>query len=188
MLNMNLRLIVGALAASLLVAGCGGTIAPGGTVAPSSNGVAPAAPTATAAPAPLTGPVGTPFTDTDAMNNVMKVTLTGVSDPAQPGPYTPVTNGDRLVAAKFSITGVSGTFSSDVFIDASLVGSDEQTYQATPLPVNGCTSFKSGTYSVTPGVTSVGCAAFEVPTAVHVAKIQWGGFLNSGIATWTVGG
>lgn len=144
-------------------------------------------PTSSPTAATLSGPSGTAFTDTDAQANSMKVTLTQVLDPAPPGPYESITNGDRLVAAKFSIVGVSGTFSSDANIDASLIGSDGQTYTSFGEPIVGCTNFNYGTYSVTAGATTVGCVAFEVPLAVKTAHIEWGGFLSGAPASWSVG-
>jgi Domain of unknown function (DUF4352) len=118
----------------------------------------------------------------------MKGTLTQVMDPAQVGPYTTPTNGDRFVGAKFTIVGVSGTFSSDADLDATLIGSDGQTYSPDFSALAGCTNFNHGTYSVTPGASTTGCVAYQVPTGVHVAQIQWGGFLNSGApASWTIG-
>jgi hypothetical protein len=115
----------------------------------------------------------------------MSVTLVKITDPAQgASSYTTPDNGKRFVGVQFKITGTSGTFSSDVNIDASLIGSDSQTYTADFSDIAGCTNFNSGTYSVTAGTTSVGCAVFQVPTSIKVAHIQWGGGYGSTPAVW----
>jgi hypothetical protein len=185
---MNRLFVVGAVSAAFLAAGCGSTISISSGPAVGVSTSAPTAPTATATPSTLTGPIGTTFTDTDATANVMKVTLTQVIDPAHGGPYETPTNGDRYVAAKFTIVGVSGTFSSDANINASLIGSDGQTYTSGGATIAGCTNFNYGTYTVTPGASTTGCVAYEVPTSVHVVQIQWGDILSSGApASWAVG-
>jgi hypothetical protein len=116
----------------------------------------------------------------------MSVTLTAVIDPARATPYESVTNGSRLVAVKFTITGVSGTFSSDANIDASVIGNDAQTYSVSFNGVQGCTNFNGGSYSVTPGHTSIGCVVFEVPNSVKLSQVTWGGSFGGKPAVWDV--
>ena len=136
----------------------------------------------------LTGPVGTPYTDTDAQNNEMTVVLTKITDPAQgatPGVDT-ASNGKRLVAAEFKISGMSGTFQSDANNDAVVIGSNGQTYNDDYHSVAGCTNFSYGEYTVMPGRSVIGCVTFQVPNGVKVASIQWGGQFGEGTpATWT---
>lgn len=116
----------------------------------------------------------------------MTVTLMQVMDPAHGTMYESPTTGDRFVGGKFRIVGVSGTFSDDANIDASLIGSDNQTYSADFDSIAGCTDFNSGTYTVTSGQTSVGCVTFQLPVGVTIAQIQWGGFLSGAPGVWTV--
>jgi len=49
----------------------------------------------------------------------------------RPEAYDTIDNTTHLVAAVFTITGISGIFDSDANSDASLVGSDGVTYQFT---------------------------------------------------------
>jgi hypothetical protein len=135
----------------------------------------------------LEGPIGTVYTDTDASGDVMNVTLTGVTDPATGADiYTTPDNGNRFVAAKFSLTGTSGTSSDDANSDAVVIGSDGQTYSPDYSDVRGCTNFNEGEYSVGPGHTSVGCVVFQIPNGVKVAQVQWGGVYGGTPATWDV--
>jgi hypothetical protein len=86
----------------------------------------------------------------------------------------------------FTLNGVSGTFSDDANSDATLVGSNSQTYTFDGSSLAGVTNFNYGDYNLTPGQTSVGAVAFQVPDAVKVSSIQWGGTFGSSAATWTV--
>jgi hypothetical protein len=183
--------LVGAAAVavtSVAIVGCGGTIAstssgPGVGTAPTS------AAAATATPNSLKGPAGTAFSDTDASGNVITITLNAIEDPAKGADqYTAPDTGKRFVAAKFTIVGKTGTFSDDANSDASLIGSDNQTYSPDFSNVAGCTNFNNGTYTVTPGQTSVGCVVFQVPNGVKPAEIEWNAIFSSGApATWTIG-
>lgn len=119
----------------------------------------------------------------------MSVALTKVIDPAQGADqFTTPGNGDRFVGAVFRITGRSGTFSDDANNDATLVGSNHQTYSADFSDIAGYTNFNHGTYNVSAGETSVGAVTFQVPLAVKVAKIECpasGGF-GGATAEWLV--
>ncbi len=135
----------------------------------------------------LSGPVGTAFTDTDDSNNKMAVKLTHVMDPAQGADeFNTPDNGNRFVGAKFKITGLSGTFSDDANSDAVLVGSNGQSYQPDFSDIRGCTNFNAGSYSVSPGTSSVGCVVFQVPENVQASSIQWGSEFGGTPATWTL--
>lgn len=151
---------------------------------------AQATPTPTPSPSQsLSGPVGTVYKVTDSSGNVMTVTLTKVIDPAQGADqYTTPNNGFRFVGAVFTLSGVSGTFSDDANSDATLVGSNGQSYTADFSSIAGVTNFNNGEYNLTPGVRSVGAVTFQVPTGVSVSAIQWsgsGGF-GGAPATWTL--
>ncbi|HUZ70393.1 MAG TPA: DUF4352 domain-containing protein [Candidatus Saccharimonadales bacterium] len=189
---------LGSFGTALALASCGGSIA----VAPPSpsptidvcqqNPTLCAVQSDAAAPTPtpntLEGPVGTPFTDTDSSQNIMTVTLTAVQDPAKStSVYLQPDNGKRFVAAKFTIVGTSGTFADDANNDASVVGSDSQTYTADFDPVRGCTNFNSGEFSVASGQTSVGCVVFQIPNGVKVAQVEWGAAFGAAPAIWDVG-
>ena len=136
------------------------------------------------------GPLGTTFTATDIDGNKMKVTLIKVIDPAQGSDeFTTPDNGKRFAAAEFRLTGLSGHMSDDANGDATLVGSNHQTYSADFDDIKGCTNFNSGEFSVTPGEQSVGCVVYQVPKHVKVAQIQWdasGGYGDTPPATWNL--
>ena len=182
----RLRALGFSLTAALTLAGCAGnaSLAAGHAVHSTSP------PSTTTSP--LSGPVGTTYTDasTGASGNQaeMAVTLTQVIDPASGAPYATPGNGDRFVGAMFKIAGIRGTFSGDANIDAVLIGSNQQTYLPSPYPLAGCTNFDSGTFTVNPQQTLVGCVAFQVPTGVSVASIKWNpnSISNSSTSTWTV--
>jgi hypothetical protein len=92
------------------------------------------------------------------------------------------------VGAVFSIKGVSRTFSDDANNDATLVGSNGQTYIADFNSIAGYTNFSSGVYNVSADENSVGAVTFQVPLTVKVAKIEWsasGGF-GGAPAEWLV--
>lgn len=117
----------------------------------------------------------------------MTVKLTQVIDPAQGADqYTTPNNGSRFVGAVFTLNGVSGTFSDDANSDATLIGSNSQTYTFDASNLASVTNFNNGEYNLTPGQTSVGAVAFQVPDWVKVSSIQWGGTFGSSAATWTV--
>jgi hypothetical protein len=105
------------------------------------------------------------------------ITLTKVEDPAQPGDsYTTPDPGKRFVAAAFTIKDTSTSQSitnEDANNDATLVGSDNQTYSADFDNMADCTNFSNGDIQLGPGETATGCVAFQIPDAVTVAKVRW---------------
>jgi hypothetical protein len=179
-------LIFGILALAVIAA-CSSTTK---AASPAASSTAAATPTARPTPSPtntLSGPVGTVYKVTDDSGNVMTVKLTQVIDPAQGADqYTTPNNGFRFVSAVFTLNGVSGTFSDDANSDATLIGSNSQTYTFDASNLAGVTNFNNGEYNLTPGQTSVGAVAFQVPDRVKVSSIQWGGTFGSSAATWTV--
>jgi hypothetical protein len=192
--------IIAALAVStvLSIAACGSTMStltthkaaattPAATPATTPAPTPVAQTTTTSSSTSLTGPVGTPYTDTDAQNNEMSVTLTQVIDPAQgANEFDTPDNGNRFVGAKFKIAGISGSFSDDANSDAVVIGSDGQSYTPDFSDIAGCTNFNAGGFSVSPGTSATGCVAFQVPQGVTVASVQWGGAFGGTPATWTL--
>ena len=179
---------VAAAAVMLGVAGCS-SIAK--TSAPSpAAATAPASSTAVPAPtSSLSGPVGTSYAVTDASGNKMSVTLTLVIDPAQGADqFTSPQSGNRFVGAVFDIKGINGTVSDDANNDATLIGSNGQTYTADFDSIAGYTNFNHGEYSVSAGESSVGAVTFQVPEAVTVSKIEWSanGALGGAPAEWLI--
>jgi hypothetical protein len=184
-----MRTAILAVAAAMLgIVGCG-SIAK--TSAPASKAAAASASTS-ATPSPsnnLSGPVGTTYTVNDQSGDKMSVTLTQVIDPAQGADqFTTPDYGNRFVGAVVRITGISGNFSDDANNDATLIGSNGQTYSADFSSIAGYTNFNNGEYNVSAGEKSVGAVTFQVPLAVKVAKIEWsanGGF-GGAPAEWVV--
>ena len=110
-------------------------------------------------------------------------------DPAQGADqFTTPDNGNRFVGAVFTITGISGTFSDDANNDATLIGSNGQTYTADFDSIAGYTNFNNGEYTVSAGENSAGAVTFQLPLTVKVTKIEWltnGGF-GGAPAEWLV--
>lgn len=188
-LSVKIAFVAVAVAVAMLsVASCGSITKSSGPTT-----TAPGAPASTkAAPSPsnsLSGPVGTVYTVTDPSGDKMSVTLTKVIDPAQGADqFTTPDNGNRFVGTVFSINGMSGTFSDDANNDATLIGSNGQTYTADFDSIAGYTNFNDGEYTVGPGENSVGAVTFRVPVTVKLAKIEWsanGGF-GGAPAEWLV--
>ena len=91
--------------------------------------------------------------------------------------------GTRFVAAVFKITdnGTAST-SDDANNNATIVGSNDESYSADFDNVSECTNFNDGEYEIASGQSLTGCVVFEIPTSVSVAKIEWspdGGFGGS---------
>ncbi len=125
----------------------------------------------------------------DSSGNVMTITLTAIEDPAKGAyQYTVPDPGKRFVASKFTIVGKTGTFSDDANSDASLIGSDNQTYSPDFSNVAGRTNFNNGTYTVTPGQTSVGCVAFQGAERRQTRRVSSGTPFSAAARprTWTV--
>jgi hypothetical protein len=177
-----------ATAAILGVVGCGSiakSSAPAHTARAAATG-------SQAAPSPtpsLSGPVGTSYTVTDPSGNKISVTLARVIDPAQGADqFTTPQNGSRFVGAVFSIKGISGTFSDDANNDATVIGSNGQTYTADFDSITGYTNFNDGEFSVSAAESSVGAVTFQIPLAVKVSKVEWSanGGLGGAPAEWLI--
>lgn len=183
--------ILATVAAMLGLAACS-SIAK--TSAPSSKAPAALASPKETAPSAspsnsLSGPVGTAYAVTDQSGDKIRVSLTRVIDPAQGSDqFDTPNNGNRFVGTVFSITGISGNFSDDANNDATLIGSNGQTYSADFDSITGYTNFNGGQYNVSVGEKSVGAVTFQVPLGVRVATIEWsanGGF-GGAPAEWQV--
>ena len=142
------------------------------------------------APSPsssLSGPVGKAY-NVNGLAGQMSVILTKVIDPARgAGQVTTPANGCRFVGAVFTITGISGTFSGDANHEATLIGSNGQTYTADSHSIAGYTNFSNGEYTVSAGGRSVGAVTFQVPLTVKVAKIEWSSNRLRAPAEWLMG-
>jgi hypothetical protein len=182
--------VVAALATAVIlgVAGCGSIVK---TSTPAHTARA-APPSSQAAPSPapsLSGPVGTSYTVTDPNGNKISVTLAREIDPAQGADqFTTPQSGSRFVGAVFNIKGISGTFSDDANNNATVIGSNGQTYTADFDSIAGYTAFNNGEFSVSAGESSVGAVTFQVPLTVKVSKVEWsanGGF-GGAPAEWLI--
>jgi hypothetical protein len=165
-------------------------------VAPPTSAPPVAAPT-TPAPASspaqsTTGPVGTTFVytgqDDNGDNISYDVTLTEVDQHAPLAPYVTLTNpGDHLVAARFTIKGVTGQVSDDANSDATATGADTTEYQPSDDDTNDGPNFNYGDWEVGPGQTQTGWVTFEVPAGQSVTQVQWAPFDDDSFVTWNVG-
>ena len=132
------------------------------------------------------------LTSTDTNGNKVEVTLVEIFDPASPansveGPSP----GTRLVGVEFRLTDVSkSSESDDILSDASVIGSNDQTYTPGVNTISECTDFNNGVWSLSPGESSTGCAAIQVPTGVRVARVTFNAAGGFGGTTdqWTVNG
>ena len=81
--------------------------------------------------------------------------------------------GTRLVAAEFTIYGAKRYYSHDANTDATLIGSNSQTYTPSLFDtVLECPRFRP-TFKIGPGLAATGCLVFDVPDDVRVARIAW---------------
>jgi hypothetical protein len=182
--------VVAGLATAVIlgVAGCGSIVKTSATghtarAAPASSEAAPS-------PTPsLSGPVGTSYTVTDPNGDKISVTLDREIDPAQGADqFTTPQSGSRFVGAVFNIKGISGTFSDDANNNATIIGSNGQTYTADFDSIAGYTAFNNGEFSVSAGESSVGAVTFQIPLAVKISKVEWsanGGF-GGAPAEWLI--
>lgn len=101
------------------------------------------------------------------------VTLTEVVSPATvPNGWGEA--GKTYVATKLRIentgtTTIVGNSNSDV----SVVGSDEQKYEADFATVTECSEFTDGWFVIAAGSSSSGCVVFALPIGVTAAKVRY---------------
>lgn len=118
--------------------------------------------------------VGATLTLKDSSGAAYTVQLVRMIDPAQGADsFSTPDAGKRFVGAVFTITAGTTAGSGDANNDASLIGSDNQTYSPDFDSLAGCTNFDNGQFQIGAHESSTGCVAFQVPTGVTVAKVQW---------------
>ena len=125
-------------------------------------------------PSPTTAQPTNSLSVHDFSGNTLIVTVNGVSPatPARSG-FAPLA-GNRLVALSLTLTDTGpGTISSDADTDATLTGTNDQTYMAVFDPVAGCTNFSGGTYTLRDGATETGCVVFQIPVDVSDSSVQF---------------
>jgi hypothetical protein len=186
----------------LAVAGCsGGNTARTPAAAPPAaapSSAAPAAPIVTQPPGSpdagsLSGPVGTRFTVSGADGNgnpaSYTVVLSQVDQNAAATGGVPADLGDHLVAAEFTITGLTGTLTDDnANENATMYGSDNEAYTPTFTPVTDGTDFiNSGYFALGAGQTEAGWVTFELPDSVSALLVQWQDLGSYTLAVWTIG-
>jgi hypothetical protein len=194
------------LIAIALMAGCGTNTSVSTSSAVSSTSSATASPqqktTPTSTPKAKTTSTSTPKAsatvgstiDLGSSTNSAKFAVTLVSvgvdtNPNDIGSNSTLPANTQLYSVKLSFTGVNGTYSDDANNDATLVGSDKQSYTTQFDSITGCTNFNSGTVTVTAGQSSVGCVSCEVPNGVVATQFQYdpaGGVGGSTIGEWTI--
>jgi hypothetical protein len=183
------KIVILAVAAAVLgIAGCG-NITKEGQPSPDAKCAAPAS--GKPAPSPsnsLSGPVGTRY-EVPGLTGQMSIILRRVIDPAHGADqFTTPASGCRFVGAVFTITGISGTLSVDANHQATLIGSNGQTYTADSHSIAGHTNLSNGEYTVRAGEKSKGAVTFQVPLTVKVAKIEWSANrLVGGPVEWLMG-
>lgn len=107
-------------------------------------------------------------------NEALSVTVSSIVDPATGAGGLGPQDGSRLVAVNMTITNTgSAALTGDADNDASIIGSDGQTYTASFFPVTGCTNFDSGQYQLGPNEATTGCTSYQIPPGVTPAKIRY---------------
>jgi hypothetical protein len=93
---------------------------------------------------------------------------------------------DYLVAVDFRVRDISAHYgvSGDANLNATVVGSDNQTYEASFDTVTECTNFDYGDFQLEPGESSTGCVAFELPNAIRVTEVKW--VTATGVGIWPI--
>ncbi|MEB3034313.1 DUF4352 domain-containing protein [[Mycobacterium] nativiensis] len=101
------------------------------------------------------------------------VTLTEVISPATVpngwGEAGKTYSATKLRIENTGTTTIVGNGNSDV----SVIGSDDQTYEADFATVTECRDFTDGWFLIAAGSSSSGCVVFALPTGVTVAKIRY---------------
>ena len=186
-----------ALTAGISLAACGTSHTTRTPAAPSSSApvsAAPAnAPAAAPSPSSNSGPLGTTYTVSGTSDNgspwSYTVTCDKVDQNAAPASeYDTPAAGDHLVAAEFTITGVTGTVTyDDSNNDATVYGTNSEAYTFSTDDVTDGTNFSGGDFSPAPGQTEIGWVTVEMPASVNAAQVQWQDGFGSATGTWTVG-
>ena len=118
----------------------------------------------------------------------LAVTLVQVTDPAHSdNQYFTADAGKHFVALNFKIVNNgSSSYRDDANSNATVIGSDNQTYTASFYSVSGCTNFSSGEYALASGESATGCVVFQIPDGINIAKVQFQGNsdVNDDTAEW----
>jgi hypothetical protein len=112
------------------------------------------------------------------------VTVTQIIDPATSSTQPPA--GFRFVAAQISLDNAgSQSASGNVNNQLTVIGSDSTTYSSSSVPIQNCSNFNSGQYTLDPGNVVTGCVAFQLPNSVTVASVKFVPDPGSVVGTWT---
>jgi hypothetical protein len=134
--------------------------------------------------------VGSVLSFRDSSGDPYAVRLVLVIDPAQGVDESTTPNaGDRFVAAVFKITNTGAhQISNDADGNASVVGSNAQSYTASLDAAAECTSFAGSSSQLAPGASFTGCVVFQLPTTINVSQVDWSPAtgLTSAFGEWSV--
>jgi hypothetical protein len=126
----------------------------------------------------------------DTRGDPYTVQLVKLIDPAKGADeLTTPDPGHRFVAAVFKITNTGKRrISDDANSNASITGSNGQTFLSDPDTVAECTNFTSGTYQLAPGQSLSGCVVFQPPRGIDVSQVDWspGGRFIAGFQAWDI--
>jgi hypothetical protein len=128
--------------------------------------------------------VGTSFNVQDSEGNTYRITLVKFIDPAEVKDQQNTSiNGNRFVGAAFEIKALNGALRNENANKcATLVGSNGQTYTASPYVITGYTNFSNGNINVDRGGSVTVAVTFEVPASVTASNVQWAPEAGFGIA------
>lgn len=177
----------GAVVAIIAATSAGGGNSTNVNTTPSSKGTT--SPSAVAAPSTTKAKAAAAHVGATLNLRNLSVTLTKVIDPAQGADqFTTPDPGKRFVATEFTITNNSSTgYSNDANSNATLIGTDNQSYTPDFNSVSECTNFNGGVYTLASGESSTGCVVFQVPTGVSPAKVQFSSsILGNNAGEWLV--
>lgn len=137
-------------------------------------------------PKPSSGVSSARFNDLNG--NPYSVTPLGVVNPAQSAnQFDEPASGSYFVAVVVRVTNIGkGQVSDDADSDASIIGSNDESYTFNPASVTECTNFDNGQFQLGPGQSVTGCVNFELPNGVKPAKFQWTAGVPSTFATWNI--
>jgi len=137
---------------------------------------------------PALARIGSTLSFEDSTGNPYSVRLIKTIDPARGADqYTRPIPGTRFVAAVFTITD-TGThkISDDANSNASVTGSNDESFLSEPDSLADCTNFNGGTYQLAPHQSQTGCVAFQIPNGVTMSTVEWspGGRYIPGFQAW----
>jgi hypothetical protein len=134
--------------------------------------------------------IGATLSFQDTSGDPYTVRLIKLIDPAKGADQlTTPDPGHRFVAAVFKITNTGKRrITDDANSDASITGSNGQTYISDTDSVAECTNFDDGTYQLDPGQSASGCVVFQPSRGIDVSQVDWspGGRFISGFQAWDI--